>query len=98
MRVHPEPATGHPHVHWTPRGGNRHRRVVVALFLGGGSASPLGTVGEDLGYVFSETKGRPIYIPERHLSRGAEAPPGTPADQTQAPAQARRPVQRGETT
>ncbi len=40
MRVHPEPATGHPHVHWTPRGGSRHRRVAVALFLGGGSSSP----------------------------------------------------------
>jgi hypothetical protein len=58
----------------------------------------LGTIGEDLGHVFNETKGRPIRIPERSLSRGAEAPPGTPADRTQAPAQARRPVQRGETT
>ncbi|HZF77497.1 MAG TPA: glycosyltransferase family 2 protein [Acetobacteraceae bacterium] len=41
--------------------------MAVVLFLGGVQLMTLGIIGEYLGRVFNETKGRPLYITERHL-------------------------------
>lgn len=41
--------------------------MAVVLFLGGVQMMMLGIIGEYLGRVFNETKGRPLYIVERHL-------------------------------
>jgi glycosyltransferase involved in cell wall biosynthesis len=49
--------------------------LVAVLFLGGAQLTALGIMGEYLGRVFNETKGRPLYIVERHL------PSGTAGDQ-----------------
>lgn len=48
--------------------------MAVVLFLGGVQLMTLGIIGEYLGRVFNETKGRPLYVVERHLPSGAEAP------------------------
>ena len=45
--------------------------MAVVLFLGGVQLMTLGIIGEYLGRVFNETKGRPLYIIERHLPSGA---------------------------
>ncbi|CAA9272286.1 MAG: Polymyxin resistance protein ArnC, glycosyl transferase, partial [uncultured Acetobacteraceae bacterium] len=48
--------------------------MVVVLFLGGGQLVTLGIIGEYLGRVFNEAKGRPLYIVGRHLpAAGAES-------------------------
>lgn len=44
--------------------------MAVVLFLGGVQLMTLGIIGEYLGRVFNETKGRPLYIIERHLPSG----------------------------
>jgi glycosyltransferase involved in cell wall biosynthesis len=44
--------------------------MAVVLFLGGVQLMTLGIIGEYLGRVFNETKGRPLYVLERHIPSG----------------------------
>ena len=44
--------------------------MAVVLFLGGVQLMTLGIIGEYLGRVFNETKGRPLYFIERHIPSG----------------------------
>ena len=52
--------------------------MVVVLFLGGAQLMTLGVVGEYLGRVFNETKGRPLYLTER-FAPSRPVRPMTPA-------------------
>ncbi len=49
--------------------------MVVILFLGGTQLMTLGLLGEYLGRVFNEVKGRPLYLVERFVSPRSPAPP-----------------------
>jgi glycosyltransferase involved in cell wall biosynthesis len=71
--------------------------MAVVLFLGGVQLMTLGIIGEYLGRVFNEAKGRPIYLPERYLPRRPEAPsrPAAASSPAGAPTAA---VQPAETT
>ncbi len=46
--------------------------MAVVLFLGGCQMMMLGIIGEYLGRIFNETKGRPLYVVERHLPSDAK--------------------------
>jgi glycosyltransferase involved in cell wall biosynthesis len=60
--------------------------MAVVLFFSGVQLMTLGVIGEYLGRVFNEVKGRPLYLVERYLPPGADgtqaAPPPALAGQT----------------
>jgi glycosyltransferase involved in cell wall biosynthesis len=49
--------------------------MAVILFLGGAQLVTLGIIGEYLGRVFNETKGRPLYLVERYVPSRPMSPP-----------------------
>jgi glycosyltransferase involved in cell wall biosynthesis len=48
--------------------------MTVVLFLGGVQLMTLGVIGEYLGRIFNETKGRPLYVVGHHLPSAASGP------------------------
>jgi len=52
--------------------------MVVVLFLGGAQLMTIGILGEYVGRMFDETKGRPLYLVQTHYARPDAAPPTPP--------------------
>jgi glycosyltransferase involved in cell wall biosynthesis len=58
--------------------------LVTLLFLGGVQMMMLGIIGEYLGRIFNETKGRPLYLVERSVASGARSAAGAERPQRNA--------------
>jgi glycosyltransferase involved in cell wall biosynthesis len=58
--------------------------LAVTLFLGGVQMMMLGIIGEYLGRVFNETKGRPLYLVERSVASGGRSAAGAEHPQLDA--------------
>jgi glycosyltransferase involved in cell wall biosynthesis len=52
--------------------------MAVVLFFSGVQLMTLGVIGEYLGRVFNEVKGRPLYLVERYLPAAADGAAATP--------------------
>jgi hypothetical protein len=46
--------------------------IVVVLFLGGIQLSFIGILGEYVGRMFDESKGRPLYLVKQYVAQSAE--------------------------
>jgi glycosyltransferase involved in cell wall biosynthesis len=79
--VYGDPVAGYPSL------------IVVVLFLGGTQLSCIGLLGEYLGRMFDESKGRPLYFVKDHVGQGigAGSALSAPGEQLQIPQSGRAP-------